>query len=185
MAQSFSQLLPETTRTRSELNLRAGDTVRVHVKIQDKDKFRIQILEGIVLAVKHGGENGGSFTVRKVSNGVGVERVFPLYSPMIETIEIVRRARTRRGKLYFIREKVARDIRRKMRNFVDFFRSSSDIAKEAAASAAATEVIEEVEEEVLPVEAPETTPEVIETPEVVEVTEEATETPAEAEEKAE
>jgi large subunit ribosomal protein L19 len=122
-----TQFLPKDMQVRKDLDLRAGDTVRVHQKIQEKDKVRIQIFEGIVLARKHGTEAGGTFTVRKVTSGVGVERVFPLYSPMIDKIEVIRRATTRRAKLYFIRTKVARDIRKKLRNFVDFFASSASL----------------------------------------------------------
>jgi large subunit ribosomal protein L19 len=103
-------------KKRQEIGLRAGDTVRVSQKIQEKGKTRIQVFEGLVLARKHGNEPGGTFTVRKVSNGVGVEKIFPLYSPMIDKIEIVRRSKVRRSKLYFIREKVAREIRKQMRN---------------------------------------------------------------------
>ena len=95
--------------------LRAGDTVRVHQKIEEKGKYRIQIFEGLVLARKHGTEAGGTFTVRRVLSGVGVEKIFPLYSPMIDKIEIVKRSRVRRAKLYYIREKVAREARRQLR----------------------------------------------------------------------
>lgn len=100
---------------RKNLDLRVGDTVRVHQKIEEKGKFRIQIFEGLVLARKHGTEAGGTFTVRRVASGVGVEKVYPLYSPMIEKVEVVKRARVRRSKLYFIREKVAREARRQLR----------------------------------------------------------------------
>ena len=101
--------------------MRAGDTVRVFVKIKEKDKdkkdrIRLQAFEGLVLARKHGTEPGATFTVRKVSGGVGVERIFPLFSPVLDRIEIVRRTKTRRSKLYYVREKAAREIRRKMRN---------------------------------------------------------------------
>lgn len=113
--------------SRKDLDIRTGDTVKVSVKIEEKGKTRIQLFEGLVIACKHGAEAGGTFTVRKISHGVGVERIFPLYSPMIDKIEVVRRTRTRRSKLYFIREKVSRDIRKKMRNFKDFFSSSSDL----------------------------------------------------------
>lgn len=101
---------------RKEIGIRAGDTVRVSQKIQEKGKTRIQVFEGLVLARKHGNESGATFTVRKVSKGVGVEKIFPLYSPMIDKIEIVRRSKVRRAKLYFIRDKVAREIRKQMRN---------------------------------------------------------------------
>ena len=100
---------------RKNLGLKAGDTVRVHQKIEDKGKTRIQIFEGLVLARKHGDEAGATFTVRKVVDGIGVEKIFPLYSPLIDKIEIVRRSTVRRAKLYYIREKVTREIRRQMR----------------------------------------------------------------------
>jgi len=106
---------PVNMAERKELGLRAGDTVRVHQKIQDKGKTRIQIFEGLVLARKHGDEPGATFTVRKIASGVGVEKIYPLYSPLIDKLEIVRRAKVRRAKLYYIREKVAREVRRQMR----------------------------------------------------------------------
>jgi large subunit ribosomal protein L19 len=84
-------------------------------KIQEKGKTRLQAFEGLVLAVKHGSEAGGTFTVRKISSGVGVEKIFPLYSPNIDKIEIVKSAKVRRAKLYFIRDKVARDLKRVLR----------------------------------------------------------------------
>lgn len=100
---------------RKNLGITSGDTVKVWVKIKEKDKVRLQAFEGLVLATKHGTEAGATFTVRKVSNGVGVERIFPLFSPNIDKIEIVKRARVRRAKLYNIREKVARELKRQMR----------------------------------------------------------------------
>jgi large subunit ribosomal protein L19 len=104
---------------RKSLGVKAGDTVRVHQKIKEKGKkgerIRIQVFEGLVLATKHGSEPGATFTVRKVSSGTGIERIFPLYSPTIDKIEIVKRAKVRRAKLYHIREKVAKEIKRAMR----------------------------------------------------------------------
>ncbi len=100
---------------RKQLDIRAGDVVRVHQKIQDKGKTRIQVFEGLVLLRKHGTEPGATFTVRKVVDSIGVEKIFPLYSPLIDKIEIIRRSTVRRSKLYYIREKVAREIRRQMR----------------------------------------------------------------------
>jgi len=106
---------PVNIEERRKIGVRAGDTVRVHVRIQEKGKTRLQVFEGLVLGVKHGTEPGATFTVRRVSSGVGVERIFPLYSPSIDKIEVVKRAKVRRSKLYYIREKVAREIRRQMR----------------------------------------------------------------------
>jgi large subunit ribosomal protein L19 len=82
-------------------HLKAGDTVRVHVKVREGEKERIQVFEGIVIGLHRG---GASFTVRKVSFGQGVERIFPLHSPVIDRIDVVRTARVRRAKLYFLRE---------------------------------------------------------------------------------
>ncbi len=84
-------------------SFKAGDTVKVHVKIKDGDKFRIQLFEGFVIARDGGNGNNASFTVRRESYGVGVERKFPLYSPAIEKIEKVRIGRVRRAKLFFLR----------------------------------------------------------------------------------
>lgn len=109
---------PVNLEERKALSLRAGDTVRVWSKVEEKGKTRLQAFEGLVLARKHGKEAGATFTVRKVSDGVGVERIFPLYSPMIDKIETIRRAKTRRAKLYYIREKAAKEIRRKMKSSV-------------------------------------------------------------------
>lgn len=109
-------LTPVKVEERQKLDLRAGDTVRVSQKITEKGKTRLQAFEGLVLARKHGSEAGATFTVRRVASGVGVEKIFPLYSPMIDKIEIVKRAKVRRAKLYHIREKAAKEVRRQMRN---------------------------------------------------------------------
>jgi len=124
------QFSPVNMEERKKLSIRAGDTVRVWVKIQEKGKTRLQAFEGLVLARKHGNEAGATFTVRKVASGIGVERIFPLFSPIIDKIEIIKRSRVRRSKLYFIREKVAREIRRQMRKMkmVDIS-TKSDIAE--------------------------------------------------------
>lgn len=107
---------PVDTEARKNLDIRPGDTIRVWQKIKESDgKFRLQAFEGLVLARKHGTQAGATFTVRRVASGVGVERVFPLYSPMIDKVEIVKRTRVRRAKLYFIRDKVAREARRQLR----------------------------------------------------------------------
>ena len=106
---------PVDVEKRRALDIRAGDTVRVTQKIAEKGKFRLQVFEGLVLARKHGTEAGGTFTVRRTLSGVGVEKIFPLYSPMIDKIEVVKRSRVRRAKLYYIREKVAREARRMLR----------------------------------------------------------------------
>ncbi|MCC7185837.1 MAG: 50S ribosomal protein L19 [Acidobacteria bacterium] len=83
--------------------MRSGDTVRVHVKVREGDKERIQVFEGLVIGQHRGGVRA-SFTVRKVSFGQGVERIFPLHSPTIDKIEVLRSAKVRRAKLYFLRD---------------------------------------------------------------------------------
>ena len=109
------KISPIDMESRKTLDIRPGDTVRVWQKIEEKGKFRLQAFEGLILARKHGTEAGGTFTVRRVASGVGVEKIFPLYSPMIDKIEIIKRARVRRAKLYYIREKVSREARRMLR----------------------------------------------------------------------
>lgn len=151
-------ITPVKTEERVKLGIRPGDTVRVHQKIFELKKgkaankketttktARIQVFEGLVLAVKHGTEAGATFTVRAMMSGVGVEKIFPLYAPFIEKIEIVRRSKVRRAKLYFIREKVAREVRRQLRNMRLVKISTSDFADEEKPEE--TEVtVEEVQE---------------------------------------
>lgn len=107
------------TKTNAPTDIQAGDLVRVMQKIKEGDKFRVQAFEGMILAVKHGAGINGTFTVRKVTDGYGVERIFPLHSPMIEKIQVVKRATVRRSKLYYIREKAKRDARKKMKQLRD------------------------------------------------------------------
>jgi large subunit ribosomal protein L19 len=106
---------PVNVEERKTLGVKPGDTVRVHQKIEEKGKTRLQVFEGLVIGTKHGTEAGATFTVRTTLSGVGVEKIFPLFSPMIDKIEIVKRSKVRRAKLYFIREKVAREMRRQLR----------------------------------------------------------------------
>ncbi len=87
-----------------------GDTLKVYVKVKEGEKERIQIFQGLCIARKHGGLRE-TFTVRKISQGVGVERIFPLHSPFIEKIEVVRVGKVRRAKLYYIREKIGKKAR--------------------------------------------------------------------------
>lgn len=108
-------LTPINIEERKKLEFDSGDTVRVWVKIEEKGKTRTQAFEGLVLSRKHGSEIGATFTVRKISNNIGVERIFALFSPLIDKIEIVKKARARRSKLYYIRDKAAREVKRKMK----------------------------------------------------------------------
>lgn len=123
-------ITPVKTEERTKLGIRPGDTVRVHQKIVEKGKTRVQMFEGLVIATKHGSEPGATFTVRATLSGVGVEKIFPLFAPFIEKIEIVRRSKVRRAKLYFIREKVAREVRRQLRNMRMVNLSTEDFKEE-------------------------------------------------------
>lgn len=98
-------------------DIKPGDTVRLHQKIKEKDKERIQVFEGVVIAIKHGKGISSAITVRKVMDGVGVERVFPIHSPNIAKIEITRRVKTRRAKLYYLREARGKKSRLKKKEF--------------------------------------------------------------------
>ena len=142
---------PVNMKARAELGIRTGDTVRVWQNIVELKKgkaankkevltknTRKQAFEGLVLAVKHGTEPGATFTVRRVASGVGVEKIFPLYSPMIDSIEVLRRAKVRRAKLYFIREKASRDQKRAMRKSMQVSLSTEDFAPEPEVEVAAS-----------------------------------------------
>ncbi len=144
---------PVNIEDRKNIGIKPGDTVRVWQKIQEKGKTRLQAFEGLVLARKHGNEAGGTFTVRRVTGGIGVEKIFPLYSPMIDKIEIVKRSKVRRAKLYHIRNKVTREIRRAMRRMqmVDLS-TESDTEEKAKADVKEDETKEEGKAEAQPEE---------------------------------
>ena len=112
-------LLAEFTKTqlRSDIpEIQPGDTVKVFQKIREGEKERIQPFEGLVIARKHGRGISATITVRKVSDGIGVERIFPIHSPAIQKLEILKRSQVRRAKLYYIREKAAKEARKKMKS---------------------------------------------------------------------
>ncbi len=94
--------------------IEVGDLVKVGVKIKEGDKFRIQVFEGTVIAKKHGGINE-TFTVRRVAHGCGIERVFPLHSPSVEKVEVIRHGKVRRAKLYYLRDRVGKAAKVKSR----------------------------------------------------------------------
>lgn len=186
---------PVNMEDRKALGIKAGDTVRVHQKIEEKGKTRLQVFEGLVLSRKHGDEPGATFTVRKVASGVGVEKIFPLYSPLIDKIEIVKRSKVRRAKLYFIRDKVAREIKRQMRR-MSLVAMSTESGMEAATRAeqeakAAEEAAKKAEEEALAKKAEEDAKAAEEAASAEALTEEKVEentleeTPSETEEKKE
>ena len=101
------KVISESSMKKEVPAFNVGDTIKVHVKIQEGDKSRIQIFEGTVIAKKHGGVNE-TFTVRRVAHGCGIERVFPLHSPVVEKVEVIRRGKVRRAKLYYLRDRVGK-----------------------------------------------------------------------------
>jgi large subunit ribosomal protein L19 len=118
--------------------LRAGDTVRVYEKIKEGDKERVQVFEGLVIASKHGAKGpNATFTVRKISYGIGVERVYPLHSPAIQKIEVVKHDKVRRAKLYYVRGMKGKKKRRKASKMLGL------VYEEAAPEEIPTEQIQE------------------------------------------
>lgn len=101
------KLISDSSLKENAPAVNVGDTVKVHVKIKEGEKYRIQIFEGTVIAKKHGGINE-TFTVRRVAHGCGIERVFPVHSPVIDKVEVVRSGKVRRSKLYYLRDRVGK-----------------------------------------------------------------------------
>ena len=110
LTQAFNS---KTTSGKNLPDIRPGQTIKIHQKIKDGAKTRKQIFEGIVIARKHGTGPNATITVRKISNGIGVERIFPLYMPNVEKFEVIRTSKVRQAKLYYLRGKSARETRRK------------------------------------------------------------------------
>ena len=108
-------------------SFRAGDSVRVHVRVKEGEKERIQIFEGVVIRIRRGGSRT-TFTVRKMSYGIGVERIFPIHAPVVSKIEVTSRGRVRRAKLYYLRERRGRAARIRERRD-DRFRKGSKKSK--------------------------------------------------------
>ena len=125
-------------------DLRPGDTIKVHQRIKEGDKERIQIFEGIILAKKHGVGIPATITVRKIVDGIGVERIFPIHSPALSKIEVIRHAKVRRSKLYYLKTAKGKKAKLKRKDF---------------ASVIAEEPVEEpIKPEVLPEKPAENTP---------------------------
>ncbi len=114
-----------------------GDTVRVHVKVVEGEKERIQVFEGAVIARK-GGRNSETFTVRKISYGVGVERIFPVHSPIVSRIDVVRQGKVRRAKLYYLRTKKGKTARVSEREYSPEAKAQGGAARAKQAEAAVT-----------------------------------------------
>src|SRR3989344_9317818 len=135
------EILTQANRRQNLPDIRPGDIVKIFQKIKETpkrdksstgrgDKERIQVFEGFVIARKHGKEMGATITVRKVVSGIGVEKTFPLHSPLIEKIEIVKRGKVRRAKLYYLREAKGKKAKLKKRKFVEVIREESTEEKE-------------------------------------------------------
>jgi large subunit ribosomal protein L19 len=125
-------------------NVKVGDRVKVNVKIQEKGKTRIQVFEGVVIAIKGSGISK-TFTVRKISYGVGVEKIFPFHSPTIDSIEIIKRGKVRQSKLYYMRDRVGKRSM-KIKNaqeYVDDVSASESVSAQDKASDSKKEEIED------------------------------------------
>jgi len=120
------KMSPVDIEARKKIDMRSGDTVRVWQKIKEGDKTRLQAFEGMILAKKHGKEAGGTFTVRRVIDEIGVERIFPLYSPNIDSIEVLKRAEVRRSKLYYVRNKATKELRKHLKSQILQVRKESN-----------------------------------------------------------
>jgi large subunit ribosomal protein L19 len=119
-------------RNKKVPELRAGDVVKIHRKIKEGNKERIQVFEGIIIAIKGKQSSSPMITVRKVSLGVGVELILPVHSPQIEKIELVKRAKVRRAKLYYIRDKSTKSLRMKYKDLSGFVKEDEASAVEVA-----------------------------------------------------
>ena len=108
----FRATLGETNKFEG---IKAGWTIRINQRIKEGEKTRLQAFEGMVISLKHGSEAGGTITVRKVTDDIGVEKTFPIYLPAVESVVVVRKAKVRRAKLYFLRDKTNKEIRKKIR----------------------------------------------------------------------
>lgn len=110
------EVFQSTLETKNKFEgIKPGWTIRISQRIKEGAKTRVQAFEGMVISQKHGAEAGSTITVRKVSDGVGVEKTFPLYLPSIEDVVVVKKAKVRRSKLYFLRDKTSKEIRKKLR----------------------------------------------------------------------
>ncbi len=143
------RLLAELTETRRFPDFRPGDTVRVHAKVIEGDRERIQVFEGDVIRIRNRGP-GSTFTVRRVSHGIGVERIFPFQSPLIEKVDVVRVGRVRRAKLYYLRERVGKAARIRPGSRARF----EELTANKRAAAPTPDLMEEEPEAALPEEQP-------------------------------
>lgn len=142
------KISPVNMDTRKNLDMRTGDTVKVYQKIQEKGKTRLQVFEGMVLARKHGTEPGATFTVRRNTDGYGVEKIFPLFSPMIDKIEITKRSKSRRSKLYYVRRKALKQVSKRLKMLFVDIRTEDDVEEEVTETQDGAENTEAVSDDV-------------------------------------
>lgn len=128
-------------------NLQAGDVVKVHLKIKEGNKERVQVFEGLVIAIKGRQSSSSTITIRKVSNGVGVEMILPLFSPNIQKIDLVKRAKVRRAKLYYVRNLTSKQSRMKYKDIKEFIKEEPAV-EETVPIAESKEVKTEAEDKV-------------------------------------
>lgn len=131
LLQAFNQ---KAAVSKTLSDIRPGQTLKVHQKIKEGGKTRTQIFEGVVIARKHGHSSNATITVRKISNGIGVERIFPLYLPTVEKFEVIRTSKVRRAKLYYLRSKSARETRKKTKLIETKASAAQTKTKEVAGS---------------------------------------------------
>jgi len=120
-------------------DLKPGDTIKVHQKIKEGDKERIQIFEGVIIAKKHGKGIPATITVRKVVDGIGVERIFPIHSPSVEKFEVIRHGKVRRAKLYYLRTAKGKKARLKKKEFAAAIAPEEPTVSETTEASAETE----------------------------------------------
>jgi large subunit ribosomal protein L19 len=134
----------KSQRGSRKMDFQAGDVVKVHLKIKEAGKERIQVFEGIVIAVKARQSSSPTLTIRKVSHGIGVEMIIPILSKNVSKIELVKRAKVRRAKLYYIRDLTAKQSRMKYKDIQEFIKKETPVVE--ASSEIKEEKLEEVEE---------------------------------------
>ena len=110
MQNKILQLIEDGQKKKDIPDIQVGDNVDIHQRILEGQKERVQVFNGVIIAMKGGG-TGGTFTVRKISDGIGVERIFPVHSPIISKVDVMRRGKVRRAKLYYLRERKGKAAR--------------------------------------------------------------------------
>jgi len=135
-------------RKGSKMDFQAGDVVKIHLKIKEGSKERVQVFEGIIIAIKARQSSSPKITVRKVSHGVGVEMILPLLSKNVDKIELVKKAKVRRAKLYYVRDLTTKQSRMKYKNMAEFLKKEEEKPEEEKKEEKAEEVKPAKKEEI-------------------------------------